>query len=283
MRNQSSDVMNSHKHSSRGRLEGSNVEMRIVYIGDMRPGVDIGSSGQFAHYGHELEIDSDIARSLLKDSASWARGNSAAAKQAKQQADRVEPEPPAMRPGQIFAQQLRAVRERRRWNQQQLADRLAQLGEPMDRSTIAKIENGSRQVSLDEALRLAAALEVSPVHLFTDPPHEGPASRKYGPTPARPRVRLAAKLAVSPREARMWIRGQQPLRGADRKIFYTEVSDEEWVAMQQHGIRFLLDRVNALMDAVVAEDHTQIDEAIDAINGELERHRRAAEQFKQKE
>jgi transcriptional regulator with XRE-family HTH domain len=259
------------------------VGTRIVYIGDLRPGVDIGSSGQFARYGHEVEIDSDIARSLLKDSANWARANSAAAKQAKQHAGRVEPEPPAMRPGQIFAQQLRAVRERRRWNQQQLADRLAHLGEPIDRSTIAKIENGSRQVSLDEALRFAAALEVSPVHLFTDPPHEGPASRKYETAPARPRVRLAAKLAVSPREARMWIRGQQPLRDADRKTFYTEVSDEEWVAMQQHGIRFLLDRVNALMDAVVAEDHARVDEAIDAINGELERHRRAAEQFKQKE
>lgn len=256
---------------------------RIVYIGGTRPGVGIGSSGLLAPYGHEVEVDSDVARGLLQDSTSWARANSAAAKQAKQRAGRVEPEPPSMRPGQILAQQLRAVRERRRWNQQQLADRLAELGEPVDRSTIAKIENGSRQVSLDEALRLAAALEVSPVHLFADSPNEGPAGTKYGSAPARPQVRLAAKLAVSPREARMWIRGQQPLRGADRKTFYTEVSDEEWVAMQQHGIRFLLDRVNALMDAVVTEDHAQIDAAIAAINGELERHRAAAERFKQKE
>lgn len=81
----------------------------------------------------------------------------------------------------------------------------------------------------------------------------------------------------------MWIRGQQPLRGADRKTLYTEVSDEEWMAMQQHGIRFLLDRVSALMDAVVTEDHAEIDEAIDAINSELERQRRANEQFKHKE
>ena len=256
---------------------------RIVYIGGMRPGVDIGSTGQFVGYGHEVEVESDVARGLLKDSASWARANSAAAKQAKQQAGRVQPEPPAMRPGQILAGQLRAVRERRRWNQQQLADRLAELGEPMDRSTIAKIENGSRQVSLDEALRLAAALEVSPVHLFTDPPNEAPTSTKDRSAPARPQVRLAAKLTVSPREARMWVRGEQPLRGADRKTFYTEVSDEEWVAMQQHGIRFLLDRVNALMDAVVTDDHAEIDEAIDAINGELERHRKAAEQLKKGE
>lgn len=256
---------------------------RIIYIGAMRPGVDIGSTGQFARYGHEVEVEDDVALDLLKDTASWAPADSTAAKEAKRLANKIELEPPAMRPGQIFAQQLRAVRERRRWNQQQLADRLAELGDPMDRSTIAKIENGSRQISLDEALRLAAALEVSPVHLFTDPPHEGPATTKSGTATSRPRVRLAANLAVSPREARMWVRGQQPLHGADRKTFYTEVSDEEWVAMQQHGIRFLLDRINTLMDAVVAEDHARVDEAIDAINSELERHRRTAEWFKQKE
>jgi hypothetical protein len=76
---------------------------------------------------------------------------------------------------------------------------------------------------------------------------------------------------------------QHSLHGADRKTFYTEVSDEEWVAMQQHGIRFLLDRVNALMDAVVAEDYAHLDEAIDAINNELQRHRRTAEWRRQKE
>jgi transcriptional regulator with XRE-family HTH domain len=73
-------------------------------------------------------------------------------------------------PEQVFAQRVREIRTRRGWTQQKLAERLSELGLPTDRTTVLKIEKGettrARNVSLREALAIAAALEVAPVHLI---------------------------------------------------------------------------------------------------------------------
>lgn len=173
---------------------------------------------------------------------------------------------PPKRPSEVLADQLAAIRERRRWSQLELAERLTDLGVPMDRSTIAKLENASRRVTLDEALGLAAALGVSPASLFI-------------PMTASTDVAIAPKLAIHPRVARMWVRGQQPLSKADARTFYGEVSDDEWVAMQQSGIQLLLGHVQVLVDAWVDQDKNKAVQAIDEINDEMARQAKAAERF----
>jgi transcriptional regulator with XRE-family HTH domain len=52
-----------------------------------------------------------------------------------------------MKPSEVFAERMQEVRERRRWSQQELADRLDELGWPTDRSTLARIEGKSRGVA----------------------------------------------------------------------------------------------------------------------------------------
>lgn len=199
---------------------------------------------------------------------------------------------PAWQPSEILTRKLEGIRSRKGWTQQHLADRLTELGEPMDRTTITKIENGSRRLPLDTALLLAAALGVSPVHLFVTPP----------PEDADVQVRLARQLVVTPRAARMWVRGQQPLPGTDPRTFYTEVSEEEYVALMEYGIRLLLGLVQDLVEAVADFHHAKLEAeadggaevaeverqsarvvaSIDAINDELARQRRAAERLRRR-
>jgi transcriptional regulator with XRE-family HTH domain len=82
---------------------------------------------------------------------------------------------------EVFARRLREIRDQRDWSQQQLAERMNELGfTNMDRSTVLKIEQQARpekksrtgkgitprKVSLEEAIGFAAALGVSPVDLL---------------------------------------------------------------------------------------------------------------------
>lgn len=70
----------------------------------------------------------------------------------------------------IFARQLRRVREAAKLTQQQLADVLASTGNKIHRSTIGKIENGDRPVTVGEATQIAEILGVDLAALLTEPP-----------------------------------------------------------------------------------------------------------------
>lgn len=118
-------------------------------------------------------------------------------------------------PSQVLAAQLPAIRARLDLSAQGLADRVAVLGGTLDRAAISKIETGKRGVSLDEALLLALAADVAPVHLFL-PREDGEP------------VRVAPKLTPPAVAARRWLRGQEPLPGGDEKTFQVEVPASEW-------------------------------------------------------
>lgn len=60
------------------------------------------------------------------------------------------------------AERVQQLRKERGWNQQQLADAVAERGWQMDRTAIVRIESGKRGVSVDDLTALAAALNVSP-------------------------------------------------------------------------------------------------------------------------
>jgi transcriptional regulator with XRE-family HTH domain len=165
------------------------------------------------------------------------------------------------RPSEVFRDQLRGVRERKRWTQLELARVLTEdLGEETHQATITKIEKGTRGVSLDDALRLAAVLDVSPLNMVV-------------PRGAEPEVLLAPELAVTPRRMRQWVRGQRPLRKEGERFYFSEVSDEEWLAQHKHGIGHVLRLAQQLVDAVVDEDRDQAADVIDALHVELERQR----------
>lgn len=129
--------------------------------------------------------------------------------------------------GAIFASRLREARKARAWTQGRLADELAQLGAPMDRTTLAKIEKGQREVRLEELIALAAALDVAPIYLLfpikddvvvfrADEKARGVARYNVGPL-----VRLAPELEVNQVKARRWAAGEIPLKPENYR-FYRE-------------------------------------------------------------
>src|SRR6266511_1852291 len=69
-------------------------------------------------------------------------------------------------PGVIFARRVKEARKRRDWSQQTLADRLTELGYPMTRVVLTKLEAGKRQATLEDIFAFAVALGVAPVHLL---------------------------------------------------------------------------------------------------------------------
>ncbi|HME03342.1 MAG TPA: helix-turn-helix domain-containing protein [Solirubrobacteraceae bacterium] len=130
------------------------------------------------------------------------------------------------RVGAIFARRLREARNARRWTQQDLADAVDKLGAPMDRTVLARLEKGQREVRLDELVALAAALDVAIVHLIL--PIEGditqqPVDEQGAPLRGRrqtgPAVALTPTLRVNQRKARRWARGEIPLRPASFRLY----------------------------------------------------------------
>jgi transcriptional regulator with XRE-family HTH domain len=126
----------------------------------------------------------------------------------------------ALRPSEVFAQRVREVREGRRWSQQDLADRLAAIGLPTDRATIARTETGARGVSLDDAVAYCAALSAQFVHLIV--PIEGDVSLAVG------------SVAIEASTARGWLRGQWALHlpDADLRVFFGDVPEKEFAEMR---------------------------------------------------
>lgn len=121
---------------------------------------------------------------------------------------------PAARPSEVLVERMKYLRNRQGMTAQDLAAEVARHGGNLSRATIAKIESGLRGVSLDEALLLAYALNVAPVHLFVL-------------TDEQPM--LIGRWTVGSGRVREWVRGTHPaLGGIDRRVFDTEVPENEW-------------------------------------------------------
>jgi len=157
------------------------------------------------------------------------------------------------------AEQGREIRDRQRWTQAELAMRIEHdLGVPIDRATIARIEGHGRGISLDDAAVLAVALNVSLVHLVT-------------PRAVDATVALTPRVVVDGRAARQWIRGTTPLDGGDVRTYFSEVSDDEWPAVQHPGYRHLRQLVEWLGMAAAGGDIENQHEEIRLIRDELNR------------
>ncbi len=168
--------------------------------------------------------------------------------------------PAAKRPSEVFADRMRKARERKGWSQQDMADRLAEMGEPTDRATLARTETRARGLSLDDAMAYAAALGASFTHMVCPLDNAEP-------------VALASKLVLPSRQVRDWIKHGRALRPEDSRTVVLESPDEEWMARQHVYLNVILDRVQALVDAVVDDERDAVDNITDAINDALEKQR----------
>jgi transcriptional regulator with XRE-family HTH domain len=120
----------------------------------------------------------------------------------------------ALRPGEIFGRRVRESRAALGWTQQQLADRLTEIGRKTDRATIARTEKGQTLAALDMVIAIAAALHVPPVHLLV-------------PLDDDETVALTPKLPVDAPAARAWIRGRGLLPGEDLLDIWPHLPESE--------------------------------------------------------
>lgn len=152
---------------------------------------------------------------------------------------------------ELAAKRIQEVRKRRGWTAKELADRCTALGAPkLTASVIANIESGRkdkedrrrREITLDEWLILARALDAAPIHILV-PPEGG--------------TFLVAGEALVGNEFRAWVRGDEAPVGVDPRIFYSEVPRDEWTP-EERGQRWRQHRES--LDAVrrhVIEQHEE--------------------------
>src|SRR5688500_12095160 len=99
-------------------------------------------------------------------------------------------------PSEVLAGQLAEWRKRRNGlSAQELAGCITELGGKLARVAIAETENGPRRISLDEALLLAAALNVPPPLFFF-------------PFETGEHVAITPKSVIHPDLATRWLAGE---------------------------------------------------------------------------
>lgn len=104
-------------------------------------------------------------------------------------------------PRASFRRLLRETRKRAGLSQAALAGKVSHLGGKMHSTAVTRIERGDREVSLEDVLVLAAALDVSPLYLIF-------------PRGGNELARLTATgTTYLPLHLREWMRGQWSLEG----------------------------------------------------------------------
>jgi transcriptional regulator with XRE-family HTH domain len=101
--------------------------------------------------------------------------------------------------GRRVAANIEKLREDRHLNQEQLAERVQNLGRPMTRQAISKVEGLDRRVDVDDLVALATALDVSPNRLLL-PDSAG-----------QDEVELLPNVIVRSLDAWHWAAGEEPL------------------------------------------------------------------------
>ncbi|WBC13451.1 helix-turn-helix transcriptional regulator [Micromonospora sp. WMMA1998] len=102
-----------------------------------------------------------------------------------------------------IASEVKRHREAQDMSAQRLADRCAELGQPIPRSVLANLESGRREaLSVPELLVLAEALGVPPIALLVPVGHAD-------------QVEALPGVSVSTSDALAWLTGDKPLPGAE--------------------------------------------------------------------
>jgi transcriptional regulator with XRE-family HTH domain len=108
-----------------------------------------------------------------------------------------------MSPSETVPIRIRELREQHGWSQADLTRRMNQLGAGLDRSQVARVEQGERGIPVDELVRYALALNTSLVGLLFPPADDDLVHLET--EDADVQIEATAK------EARAWARGELPL------------------------------------------------------------------------
>ncbi len=128
-------------------------------------------------------------------------------------------------PSEVFRSRLREVRRLKGWTQQELSDALKAVGVKLDASAITRLEGGTRGVTLDDVVAIAAVLGVSPLHMIVQLENDA-------------LLEVAPEITTGPVGARAWFRGQHTLReGDDVPLFYAQTPEDDWDAIEP-GLQF---------------------------------------------
>ncbi len=100
-------------------------------------------------------------------------------------------------PREAVGARVRALRIGRGWSQGRLAERLSAVGVSLAQSNVARLENGKRDVSLEDLYGLALALDCPPLLLLASDDDTT-------------RVKVG-KRGENPSRLRAWFAGRQPL------------------------------------------------------------------------
>jgi transcriptional regulator with XRE-family HTH domain len=153
----------------------------------------------------------------------------------------------AKSPSEAAAEELRRVRTRKGWNQQQLADQLHELGAPIDRATISKIETGDRRITLDEVFWFSYAFGVTPTALIL-------------PRPFGSRVAVTPTTSLQAWQAMDWLRGsyvgRPPENESDEIFFQEERIEEDAVAWRRYPELTVLRDEAAIAVRIAVDDDT---------------------------
>jgi len=121
----------------------------------------------------------------------------------------------ATRPSDVFRTRLVDVRKALGFSSQaRLAQRLTDLGYSMHETTLTRIERGTRKVTLDDAVAIAAALDVPLTALLL------PGAREE-------LVQLTPKITVSAATTSDWLLGLSPLDDAHARSYSLHVTPWE--------------------------------------------------------
>lgn len=111
-------------------------------------------------------------------------------------------------PSSYVGPQVLKFRKQRGWTQQQLVDRLHELGAKQTgwtQTKVHKLEVGKlTRVLVDDVFELALALDVSPLYLLTPLEGHDEQGNAY-------KVWLGGKVDRWPRVVRQWVRGVRPI------------------------------------------------------------------------
>jgi len=115
---------------------------------------------------------------------------------------------------EVARHRVKALRAQRQWGQEELARRLQEVGHPINRATIAKIESGARVVTLDEVLVFAVVFDISPLHLIV--PED--------PTEV---VAVTPSVSATAAKLRRWWRGYEALPEQDANLYRTLIPAQD--------------------------------------------------------
>jgi transcriptional regulator with XRE-family HTH domain len=168
------------------------------------------------------------------------------------------------RPSQVFAKRLKETRNDRGFSQTALAQRLTDVGQPMSKAALLRIESGERGLLLDEAIALAQVLHVAPAHLLSPPDDE--------------RIALTPSYAVDGAGMRNWLLFGEPFlemtepgKRASARIklaFNIEAYARAIVDAGRGDDKAGVDSATRALEAVIRDHHKEIDRLQGDENGE---------------